>query len=501
MAHSKLIGSARPSSEATRARRAASSRRLTANVLTLGLAAVLLAGCASGTGGEAEWPEAAKKWYDRADFAYRHGDIDDAVLASENALRALPHEPQVKLVAARIALARLEFDRVIQLTQGMTDKDAHALRARAYWYAGRVDQAGDELEALLADPEVRDPWAEQVAKLARSGRGRKPFEMSGGLLANLEMPRLGNTTLLVPVEVNGEPSLAMIATDMTEAVIDSSKGGDGAWLSLRFAERVEVSDVPAIGRDLSGLSRQLNAPIKLLIGVNLLRHLRATVDFAAGQFVVRSYEPPPPPQATTLHPGYIRGGAMVLPAHFGAGADAPQASLLVHTTMTYPIALDEGGWKKAGVDVKTMSAVPGQAGIKAGHLPLLRLGAFEIPDVPGVLGAPVDQLEQSLGIDLDGFAGSALIATFRMTFADQGKTVWLEDLPPEVLEQEARAAERRAAPPPREPVLPPAAAPAAPASPASPASAAPSPVAPQAPAPAAPPKAPAPKSPSNPGKP
>jgi hypothetical protein len=489
MAHSKLFGSARPS--------------LLALGSALGLAAVLLAGCASGTG-EAEWPEAAKKWYDRAELAYRQGDIDDAVVASENALRALPHEPEVKLVAARIALARLEFDRVIQLTQGMTDSEARALRARANWYAGRVDQAGDELEALLADPEVRDPWAQQVAKLARSGRGRKPFEMSGGLLASLEMPRLGNTTLLVPVEVNGEPSLAMIATDMTEAVIDSSTGGDGAWLSLRFAERVEVSDVPAIGRDLSGLSKQLNAPIKLLIGVNLLRHLRATVDFAAGQFVVRSYEPPPPPQATTLHPGYIRGGAMVVPAHFGAGADAPQAALLVHTTMTYPIALDEAGWKKAGVDVKTMSAVPGQVGIKAGHLPLLRLGAFEIPQVPGVLGAPVDQLEQSLGIDLDGFAGSALIATFRMTFADQGKTVWLEDLPTEVLEQEARAAEARAAErraaPPREPAPP---SPAAPPAAAAPATAAPAPApATAAPATPAPAKAPATKTPSaNPGKP
>ena len=342
-----------------------------------------------------------------------------------------------------------------------------------------MDQAGDELEALLADPEVRDPWAEQVAKLARTGRGRHPFEISGGLLANLDMPRIGNTTLLVPVEVNGEPSLAMIATDVSEAVIDSSQG-EGAWVSLRFGERVEVSDVPAVGRDLSGLSRQLNAPIKMLIGVHLLRHLRATVDFAAGQFVVRSYEPPPPPQATTLHPSYVRGGALVIPAHFGVGASAPLASLLVHTTMTYPVALDEGGWKKAGVDVKSMSAVPGQAGIKAGKLPLLRLGAFELPEVPGILGAPVEPLEKSLGVDLDGFAGSALVATFRMTFADRGKTLWLEDLPQEVLEQEALAAERREAPPPVEAPRAPAALEPAPAVPA-----------PAGPAPAAPSKAPA----------
>ena len=406
-----------------------------------GLLALGLLGCASGPS-EAEWPPAAKKWFDRADSSYRHGDIEDAAIASENALRALPHEPEVKLVAARVALARLEFDRVLQLTQGLTDKESHALRARAYWYGGNVDKAAEELEIVLADPELKDPWAEQVAKLARTGRGRRPYEMSGGLLAALEMPRVGNTTLLIPVEVNGEPALAMIATDVCDAVIDSGTGGEGAWVSLRFAERVEVSDVPAIGRDLSGLSRQLNAPIKLLIGVNLLRHLRATIDFAAGQFVVRSLKPPPP-LATTVHPGYYRGGAMVVPAAFSADSDAPQAALLVHTTMTYPVALDEGGWKKAGVNAKSFSAIPGQSGVKAGHLPLLRLGAFEIPNVPGILGAPIGPLEQGLGIDLDGFAGSALVATFRMTFADKGKTLWIEDLPPEVLEQEELAARER----------------------------------------------------------
>lgn len=402
-----------------------------------------LSACGAATG-EAAWPDDARRWFDRAEASYRSGDIEDAAEASEHALRAMPHEPKVKLLAAQVALTRLELDRAVQLTQDLVDSDARALRARAHWYAGRIDQAAEELDLLLADPNVRDPWAQQVAKLARRGRGRHPFEMAGGLLAAIEMPRIGNTTLLVPVEVNGEPSLAMIATDSAETVIDTGGGGgDGAWVSLRFDERIEVSDVPAIGKDLSGLSRQLNAPIKLLIGVHLLRELHATVDFAAGQFVVRSYEPPPPPQATTLHPGYVRGGAMVLPANFGTDPEAPRASLLVHTTMAYPVALNEAGWKKAGVDVKSFSALPGQNGVKVGRLPLLRLGAFEIPDVPGILGAPIADVEKNLGITLDGFAGSGLVATFRVTFSDGGKTVWLEDLPAEVLEQEAEAEARR----------------------------------------------------------
>src|SRR5690606_4520132 len=125
---------------------------------------------------------------------------------------------------------------------------------------------------------------------------------------------------------------------------DSSGGGEASWVSLRFGERIEVRDVPALAQDLSGLSRQLNAPIKMLIGVNLLRHLHPTFDFSGRQFVVRTFEPPPPPRATTVHVSYVRGGGMLLRGAYGAEQSAPNGSFLVHTSMLYPLALDDGGW-------------------------------------------------------------------------------------------------------------------------------------------------------------
>jgi hypothetical protein len=192
---------------------------------------------------------------------------------------------------------------------------------------------------------------------------------------------------------------------------------------------------------LSGLSRQIGAPVKMLIGVNLLRQLRATIDFSGSQFVVRSFEPPPPPDGTTVVPVFYRGGAMVLPGAFGADQSAPHSSLLLNTSMHFPIALDEAGWKKAGQNPATFAAVPGQADLKHGTLPMLRLGAFEIPNVPGVIGPKVSDLEQALAVDLDGFAGSGLFATFRLTFADGGRTLFIEDLPAEVIEARVRTAE------------------------------------------------------------
>ena len=132
---------------------------------------------------------------------------------------------------------------------------------------------------------------------------------------------------------------------------------------------------------------------------------------------------------------------MVLPGFMGTEESAPAASLLMNTSLPYPIALDQGGWEKAGQDTAQFAAMPGAGGLTHSMLPMLRLGAFEIPNIPGVLGAPVADLEKAVRVDLDGFAGSGLFATFRMTFADGGRTLWLEDLPPDVIEARIRAAE------------------------------------------------------------
>lgn len=401
-------------------------------LVTLGcltLLAVGALGCGPAATGEAAWPPLGKKWYERAKASYRTGDIEDAEYAAEHALKVVSDQPEVRELAAQIALAQLEYDRALQLTRGLKGDKVRGIRGRAYWYAGKIEQAANELDQALANPEFRDPWAKEVASLARLGGGRRPFEMSGGLLAVAEMPRVGSPALIVPLEVDGEPALAMIATDVAEAVIDSSSGKGASWISVRFGERIEVSDVPALARDLTRVSRQVNAPVKMLIGMNLLRHLHPTFDFGGSQFVVRSFEPPPPPVATTIPVSYVRGGGMLLRGAFGVEENAPWASFLVNTSMTYPLALDSGGWKKAGVSLDQLSRVPNAGALKHGTLPMLRLGAFEVPQVPGVFGAPVQEMEKGLDMDLDGLLGSGLLAAFRVTLVDRGRKMWLEDMP------------------------------------------------------------------------
>ncbi|HKQ68092.1 MAG TPA: hypothetical protein VJT73_02070, partial [Polyangiaceae bacterium] len=346
---------------------------------TLGLASLLsVLGCspAKGPGGIDRSP-VAQKWFDRSKASYATVDLEDATDAVRSAMQASPNDIEVRTWGGRIALARLDYAEVVRLLKGVNTSEARGLRGRARWYSGEIDQAADELEAMLADPEVRDGWAKAIAGLARRGAGRKPFQLNGGMLAVAEMPRIPNSTsLLVPVEIDGEQALAMVATGTPEVTLDSSARKEPSWVSLRFGGRVEVKDVPAMVQDLSPVSRQMNAPIKALLGVNLLRHLNVTFDYVGGQFIVRSFTPPVPPSATRVPLAYIKGGGMIMKSAFSTDKAAPPVSLLLDTSVPFPLALDQEGWKKAGIDVGHMKPVDQDAKLKQGVVPLIRLGGL-----------------------------------------------------------------------------------------------------------------------------
>jgi len=392
--------------------------------------ALFLTGCPSVATTQGARPPNADKWYERAKTDYKIADIDDARDAVKKALAIVPRDPDVRKLAARIALSDLDYAESIRLLKGLKGTDAAALRGRALWYSGELESAADELDAMLNDPDVKDEWAKGVSKLARRGAGRTPFALSGGLLAAVELPHVNPMApfFVVPVEIDGENVLALVATGNAEVYLDSATRPEPSWISLRFGQRLEVHDVPALTQDLSGISKQVGAPIKAMLGVNLLRHLHATLDYDGHQFVARTFSPPPPPEATRVTLAYIRGGGMILRGKFG-GERGEAVSLLLDTHMTFPLALDEGGWKKAGSVAKDLKLVPEdpEQKLREGVVPVVRLGAYDLPKVPGVFGFPVDQIEKQLALDIDGLVGSGLLAQFRVTFGDQGRMMWIED--------------------------------------------------------------------------
>jgi tetratricopeptide (TPR) repeat protein len=392
----------------------------------------VLAGCPTGANSPDDVrPPRAQKWYDRAQAEYRIAQLDAAYDSARHALDLVPGDEQVRLLAAQVALARLEYDEVLRLLRGIVSSSASALRGRAYWYQGELDRAADELDKLLADPEVTDKWAKSITKLARRGAGRKPFEITTteGRLAVVQMARVapGIPLYIVPLEIDGDKALALVSTGTAEVMIDGATRREPSWVSLRFGGRLEVKDVPALTQDLSGISHQLGAPIKALLGANLLRHLNVTLDHRGRQFVVRSFVPPPPPVASRVDVHYLRGGGMVLGSAFGPDPGQPTA-LFVDSGMAHSVALDEGGWKKLGIEAGKLPLAHGSGDMKlrVGSIPLLRLGAFKLPQIPAVFGPPIDRVEQELNIDVDGVVGAGLLSKFRLTLSDHGRVLWVE---------------------------------------------------------------------------
>lgn len=367
------------------------------------------------------------KWLQRAAAKLEVADLEDARDSIGKALSSAPADPDVRILAGKIHLALLDYAEALKHLKGLKSSEAAGLRGRALWYKGDLEGAADELDAMLNDPDVVDDWAKSIAKLARRGAGRTPFTITGGLLAAIDMPHVSPTApyFIVSVEIDGEPALALVATGSAEVVLDSATRADPSWVSMRFGGRLEVQDVPALTQDLSGLSKQVGAPVKAILGVNLLRHLHVTMDWQGRQFVARSFSPPPPPDATRIPLYYAKGGGMLMRSLLG---DKP-ASLLVDTSLSLPMSLDEGGWAKAGVDIKDLRLVPEdpEKKLKEGSIPLLKLGSYEITQVPGFLGIQVKQIEEKIAFNIDGMVGNALLAYYRMTLADGGRLLWLED--------------------------------------------------------------------------
>jgi hypothetical protein len=375
---------------------------------------------------------AAAKWIERAKSSYRAADFEDARDAAAHALVAAPADGEARELAGRIALVRLDFAEALRDTEGLDSTASHALRGRALWFSGDIEHAADELEALLTDPQVKDPWAREVASLARRGSGRHPFEMDGALVGAVEMPRaieripLGAANV-VPCELDGERILALVATGTSEVLVDSNSRKDPAWVNLRF-DRVEVKDVPALTQDLSAVTRQLGVPIKALLGSQFLRHAHVTFDRRGDQFVVRRQDAAPPPDGSRVPLYYLRGGGMLLRATITSRDDDPIA-LFVDSSRPFPLLLQDGAWKKAGVDLSSLTALPDAPTVKQGTVPIFRVGGFDLAKMPAISGADLGELGAVKDIDLEGVVGADLLAFFRVTFEDEGRFMWIEPDP------------------------------------------------------------------------
>src|SRR4051812_41054021 len=96
-------------------RRAAFARAFAAT--TLAAAALSLGPLACGPSSGAKGPPRpalAEQWYGRAQASFKSGDFEDAREGIKCALQAAPSDADVRLLAARIALSKLDYDEAIK---------------------------------------------------------------------------------------------------------------------------------------------------------------------------------------------------------------------------------------------------------------------------------------------------------------------------------------------------------------------------------------------------
>ncbi len=171
--------------------------------------ATFLASCSSMIGPESAARRRPRNGSPALDQEFQAADVENARDAVSRALTIVPTDTEARLLAGRIALARLDYAEALRLLRGVAGSEAAGLRGRALWYKGDLDAAAGELEAMLDDPDVVDEWAKSIAKLARRGAGRAPFTVSRRAPRGLiEMQHVSPTApfFVVPLEIDGERS-------------------------------------------------------------------------------------------------------------------------------------------------------------------------------------------------------------------------------------------------------------------------------------------------------
>jgi hypothetical protein len=86
-------------------------------------------------------------------------------------------------------------------------------------------------------------------------------------------------------------------------------------------------------------------------------------------------------------------------------------------------------WKMSGVEPGRLMPLPDTPAIKRGALKTFRIGGFDLAGMPGLEGYDLTDVQKNVDIDLGGVIGAMLLSFFRVTFADEGRFIWIEPDP------------------------------------------------------------------------
>jgi hypothetical protein len=101
----------------------------------------------------------------------------------------------------------------------------------------------------------------------------------------------------------------------------------------------------------------------------------------------------------------------------------------VDSSRNFPLLLKDAAWQKAGVDPRSLVPLPDTPNVKTGIVPTFRMGGFDLAKMPALEGIDMTDLASGVDVDLAGVVGADLLSFFRVTFADDGRFIWIEPDP------------------------------------------------------------------------
>ena len=374
----------------------------------------------------------ANEWFKRAADEFKALDLTEASDSIGKAAAGAPGDQEIMMLAARIHLAGLDFKAASKDLEGIDTSEAASLRARAFWYSDDLPRASENIVHALEDPKFKDPWAKPIRELAGTqGTGRKPFNLkdSSARVIEMRMPRDLGSLIVIPVEIDGQSSVAILDTGVPEVILDQKARSSPGWVSMKFTSAdgqrsMEFRDVPAFVQDLSPFTKGQQIPVGAVIGMNFLRRMHLTIDRLADQLVLRREDPPAPPTMTKIPATYFNGGGMLIRGTQKAEFEL-SCALWVNTGTEIPLAYPGDIYKKLGVDLNSVNAVGGR---KVVRLKNIRVGGLDLGPADTV--ADASQIDELLGkfkeLDACGQVGMGFIASMRTTIGDNGRALWVE---------------------------------------------------------------------------
>jgi len=396
--------------------------------MRLAVAAFVLSGALAACGGATvqgpdpvEGPSESSGEASRA--ALVAGDLSRAEDLAQDALDQAPTDRTAQQVAARVALARGDHERVLSVLSESSTPELVRLRARARAALGDLEGTARDL-ASVDGQDPPDGWAEAMLPLARAGAVIACYQVEEDARATL--PFVGRSPLpLIEISVEGRTTNALVATQADLTIIDDDLRGEAGIVGELGLGQLAMRRVPAIVRDLGPIGAQVGAEIGAVIGLDVLLRLGVTIDFRERWVVLSASGHGAEEGAATASFLTLGGSFLAVEARLDGSRDV---LLAFDTAGPFPLAVEDAVAEDLGHDLEALPRADGAPSDDVRMLTIeeLVMGQVEVAGVPAATGLIPSELSELAGAPVGGIVGAIALQQMRITLDPEGRRLFFD---------------------------------------------------------------------------